>query len=180
LNKTTFALALAIACLATNALAGDLVVTHDEFEDTTTIADDGISVAIYASFNPVRLYPQPQAVFKNGKLQEFRFRVLHRQMGAKPRYDECSDLKLLVDDKPFPLEFAYHHEPARMDTDEIWLAPMTADQAAALGRAKSVRFRVCHDELKPFDEDDLESLAQWKTAVDSAVASGTLPSVDED
>jgi hypothetical protein len=179
LNKITFAFALAIACLATNALAGDLVVTHDEFEDTTTIADDGISVAIYASFNPVRLYPQPQAVFKDGKLQEFRLHVLHRQVGALPRYNECQDLKVLVDDKPFPLQFAYHHEPARMDTDEIWLATMTADQAAALGRAKAVRFRVCHDELKPFDEDDIEALGEWKASVDTAVTSGKLPPIDD-
>jgi len=58
------------------------------------------------------------AVFKDGKLQEFRFQVDHRQAGAVPRYEECRDLKMLVDDKPFPLEFVYHHEPIRMDTQE--------------------------------------------------------------
>lgn len=180
MNKIAFAAALATAGLAMNALAGELAVTHDEFEDTTTIADTGISVAIYASFNPVRLYPQPQAVFKEGKLKEFRLRVLHRQAGALPRYNECQDLKMLVDDKPFPLEFVYHHEPARMDTDEIWLATMTADQASALGHATAVRFRVCHDELKPFDEDDIEALGEWKAAVDAAAASGKLPPLTDD
>jgi hypothetical protein len=175
----TFVL-VATVCLANTANASDLEVTHDEFEDTTMISDTGISVAIYASFNPVRLYPQPQAVFKDGKLQEFRLRVLHRQTGALPRYNECQDLKMLVDDKPFPLGFAYHHEPARMDTDEIWLATLTADQAAALAHAKAVRLRVCHDELKPFDEDDIEALGEWKAAVDTAIASGKLPSLTDD
>lgn len=172
-------LLLAVACVASTSLAGELEVTRDDFEGTTTIAAGDLSVAIYASFNPVRLYPKPQAVFKDGKLQEFRLQVDHRQMGAKPRYDECSDLKILVDDKPFPLEFVYHHEPIRMDTQETWRAPMTVDQAASLAHAKSVRFRACHDEPRPFDEDDLASLTQWKAAVDSAVSSGKLPPVDD-
>lgn len=139
-----------------------------------------MSVAIYSPFNAVRLYTKPQAVFKDAKLQEYRFQVTHRQAGSVPRYDECRDLKMLVDEKPFPLEFAYHHEPARMDTDEIWRATMTADQAAALSGAKAVRFRACHDEPRPFDEDDLQSLSQWKAAVDSAIKTGTLPPVEED
>jgi hypothetical protein len=180
MNKTAVALALVIACLTTNALADGLLVTHDAFDDTVTIADEHVSVAIYNVFNPLRLYPQPQAVFKDGKLQEFRLRVLHRQAGGKPRYEECQDLKMLVDDKPFPVGFAYHHEPARMDTDEIWIAKMTTEMAATLGAAKAVRLRVCHDELPPFEDEDIESLAEWKAAVDTAVASGKLPSLTDD
>lgn len=179
MNKIELAIALVVASLATNALADGLLVTHDAFDDTTTIADEHVSVAIYNVFNPLRLYPQPQAVFKDGKLQEFRLRVLHRQAGGKPRYEECQDLKILVDDKPFPVEFTYHHEPARVDTDEIWTAKMTAETAAMLGAAKAVRMRVCHDELPPFDEEDIESLAEWKAAVDSAVTSGKLPPIDD-
>jgi hypothetical protein len=66
-----------------------------------------------------------------------------------------------------------------MDTDEIWLAPMTGDQATAQGCAKAVRFRVCYDELKPLDEDDVEALGEWKAAVDTAVTSGKLPPIDD-
>lgn len=87
--------------------------------------------------------------------------------GAAPRYASCHRMALFVNDRPVVLGTAdYRAESGASRAVEYVTADITWAEAEKLGAAKTIRYKVCNDELWADDA----FVCQAREVIEAAVA----------